>query len=439
MRHRLNQPKYLFLFLIALSAFVCVGAALALGLAVDVSLLEADEKEYYDLAGELIQGKYEFNLRRPPIHVLMLALLRLVSFDNLVATQVLVSAIFSLTGPLMYVLVRRITGNNLLAIAVALLTIFWPPFVYYGSTLYSETTALPLFVAFLILLPRGSVLAAQRDDGWRRCLLAGCLMGLCMLLRPMYLLFGSIAVVILFLEERRWLVALRRAIILTIGCCLVVLPWSVYISAQAGKPVLVSANGGETLGGGLNPVLIEQGYKVFIAPNGRQTWVGPGKWLAEHENGYLNQEELRLPYDQRDRLLRQRTIEWALAHPGSALYLQTAKLLYMWGIYPFWNGVKQTLFGNLPTVSLIALSILSLLRFRRYWRHLARFWILPVFVSLVALISWGSWRFRQPGDLGLIMLGGLFLCSLFVRPSSLILPKSSQQKAEKILVATQES
>ncbi|HAA26614.1 MAG TPA: hypothetical protein DCE56_01700 [Cyanobacteria bacterium UBA8553] len=235
----------------------------------------------------------------------------------------------------------------------------------------------------------------------------------------MYLLFGPIAVVILFLEERQWLVALRRAIILTIACCLIVLPWSVYISVHAGKPVLVSANGGETLSGGLNPVLIEQGYKVSIAPNGRQTWVGPGKWLAEHENGYLNQDELRLPYDQRDRLLRQRTIEWAIAHPGAALYLQTAKLLYMWGIYPFWNGLRQTLFGNLPTVTLIPLSIISLLRFRPYWRHLSRFWILPVFVSLVALISWGSWRFRQPGDLGLLMLGGLFLCSLFLRRNSL--------------------
>ncbi len=419
MLNRLTKPKYLFLFLIALSASVCVGAALALDPAVDVSLLEADEKEYYDLAGELIQGTYKFNLRRPPIHVLILALLRLISFDNLVATQLLVSAIFSLTGPLMYVLVRQITRHNLLAITVALLTIFWPPFVYYGSTLYSETTALPLFVAFLILLPRGSLLAFQPDCGGRRCVLAGCLLGLCMLIRPMYLLFGPIAVVILFLEERQWLVALRRAIILTIACCLIVLPWSVYISVHAGKPVLVSANGGETLSGGLNPVLIEQGYKVSIAPNGRQTWVGPGKWLAEHENGYLNQDELRLPYDQRDRLLRQRTIEWAIAHPGAALYLQTAKLLYMWGIYPFWNGLRQTLFGNLPTVTLIPLSIISLLRFRPYWRHLSRFWILPVFVSLVALISWGSWRFRQPGDLGLLMLGGLFLCSLFLRRNSL--------------------
>jgi hypothetical protein len=31
-----------------------------------------------------------------------------------------------------------------------------------------------------------------------------------------------------------------------------------------------------------------------------------------------------------------------------------------------------------------------------------RLLVLPVFVSCVAMISWGSWRFRLPGDVGLI-------------------------------------
>ena len=54
-----------------------------------------------------------------------------------------------------------------------------------------------------------------------------------------------------------------------------------------------------------------------------------------------------------------------------------------------------------PTIALSILSILSLVRFRHYLRKLSRFWFLPLFVSSVALISWGSWRFREPGDLGL--------------------------------------
>lgn len=417
---RLNRLRYLFLALMALSAIVYLGSSLALGPNTEVDHLDPDEQEYYSLASDLLYGEYEFNSRRTLFYPLILVLFRLVTFDNLVATQLLATAIFSLSVPLMYLLVWRITGHNLLAITVAVFVMFWPPFVYYGSSLYSETMALPFFITLLILLPRGSVFTNRSEGGWHRCVLAGSVMGLCMLIRPMYLLFSPLAAGILFLEEYKVTVALQRALLLTIGCCLVVLPWSAYISTRAGVPILVSANGGETISGGLNPVLIEKGYKVHVAPDSRQYWVGPGKWLRMSESGYLSQEEQKLPYAQKDKLLRQRTMAWVLENPRSALFLQTAKLRYMWGFYPFREGTKQTLFGNLPPVIFISLSVASLIRFRGYLRYLSRFWCLPLFVSLVALISWGSWRFRQSGDLGILMLSGLFLWSLFVRPSRLI-------------------
>lgn len=87
--NRLNRPKYVFLSLTALSAAVYLGAILALGPVTEVSLLDADEQEYYNLASDLLHGKYEFSTRRTPFHPLILALFRLVTFDNLVATQLL--------------------------------------------------------------------------------------------------------------------------------------------------------------------------------------------------------------------------------------------------------------------------------------------------------------------------------------------------------------
>jgi len=417
---QLSRPKNILFTLLTMAVIVHLGASLALSPVVEAQFLDADEQEYYRLAGNLLHGEYEFQSRRTLGFVLILALFRLVTQDNLIATQLLTTTLFSLVGPLMYILVRRITGHNLLAVTVAVFVIFWPPFLFYGSSLYSETAALPLFITLLILLPRGSILTRNSDGGWRRCIFAGVLMGLCIHIRPMYLLFTPLTVVILFLEEHNWRIVLRRSVLLAIGCCLVVLPWSVYISVQEGIPFLISSNGGETISGGLNPVLVEQDYKIVIAPDGRETWVGPGKWLTESQSGYLSQDELKLPYAQRDKLLKERTIAWVINNPLSALHLQTAKLLYMWGFYPFWQGAKQTLFGNLPTVILLGLSSISLIRFRCYLRHLSRFWILPVFVSVVALISWGSWRFRQPGDLGLLMFGSLFLWSMFVKPKRLM-------------------
>ncbi|WP_088892678.1 hypothetical protein [Leptolyngbya ohadii] len=431
---KLTQPRYCFLFLLALSIVVRVGASLTVvGISSEVASLDLDEQEYYNLASDLLQGQYEFNARRTLGHIVVLALYRWLTFDNLFLTQVLATVIFSLTAPLMYLLTRRITGNSMAGAIVGLLVVFWIPYVYYGTSLYSETTALPLLVCFLLLLPLGSIfkgnqersdrsqenLQANSRENWLRYGLSGVLLAIVMLIRPMYLLFLPFVLLLIFLEEPRWRTALKRSIVLLIGCSLLVLPWSVYMSTNAGTPILISANGGETLGGGLNPTLVEQGYQVKTAPDGRVTWTGPGKWLNPWETGYLNAAELKLSYQEQDKLLRQRTVAWVLAHPREALSLQAAKLFYMWGFYPLqWD--KQTLLGSVPTAIALLLSLGGMIRFRQYTRHLARFWLLPVFVSAIALVSWGSWRFRQPGDLGVLAMSTLFVLSFVVLPEKLV-------------------
>ncbi len=435
MLQKLFRPKYAFIALTVLAALVYVKMSFVLGQRLDTAQLDADELEYYKLAGLLINGNYEFDGRRTPGFVVIMALLRLITHDHLVAIQVIVTTLFSLSAPLLYLLVKRTIGDQRAALVAGLFVVLWPPFLFYGRTLYSETVALPAFLGFLLLLPRGSRLATIRDSASWRCAIAGACFGLCMLLRPMYLLFSPFAIAILFLEEERLRVALKRAVWLTIGCALTVLPWSIFITLYTGTPTLLSANGGETLAGGLNPVLVKMGYQEYTAPDGRQFWGGPGKWLSTGDNGYLQPEDFKLPYAQRDRLLRQRTMAWVLSHPGQAASLQSAKLLYMWGFFPFWQGLKQTLGGNVPSIAALLLGILSLVRFRQYWRQLSRFWVLPIFVSLVALVSWGSWRFRQPGDLGLLVLSALVLLSLLIHPAKLMATaESARFESERLKV-----
>jgi hypothetical protein len=175
------------------------------------------------------------------------------------------------------------------------------------------------------------------------------------------------------------------------------------LSAREGHFVLVTANDGETLAGGLNPELLRLDG-VFRTPEDRITWVGPGKWLPPDATGYLTREELDLPYAQARALLAERAMSWIESHPGEVAYITARKLLYMWGIYPFWNGLAQSVLGNFLLLPLIAAAGIAVWRARREPLRLAMFWSLPIFSSLVACISWGSWRFRMPGDLGLIVL-----------------------------------
>jgi hypothetical protein len=231
---------------------------------------------------------------------------------------------------------------------------------------------------------------------------AGLTLGATAHIRPMYLLFLPFALIIPFLEERSLYRAARTALLVGMSFALVVLPWSVWMSSRYGEPIILTSNGGETLAGGLNPRLVAMAdTEVHMAS--RDIWVGPGKWLPPIQTGYLSPAEVQLPYETMSRLLQQRSIAWIKAHPGDAAHIELCKLGYMWGFYP-WRGDSpvKLLAGNVPILALLALALFTVLRNPADLLGLARLWTVPLFTSAVCLISWGSWRFRQPADAALL-------------------------------------
>jgi 4-amino-4-deoxy-L-arabinose transferase-like glycosyltransferase len=313
--------------------------------------------------------------------------------------QLLLSGLLAATPVLAYWLVRRQAGSERAAMLAGVAFLLWPPFVRYGASIYSDSIALLLFMVYLLAFP----IAQPRR--WAQFALAGALLGLCLLVKPLYLLYTPLAFCLAILSETSIRRGLAAAALLTLGCILVLSPWSAYISAREGHFILVSANDGETLAGGLNPTLMKMDDSgVFVTAGGRSTWVGPGKWLPMDQTGYLTSKELELPYSQASALMAVRAREWIKTHPSEVAYLSARKLLYMWGIYPFWNGASQSLFGNIPLLLLVALAGVGSWLNRHAWRRLALFWSLPILSSGVALVSWGSWRFRMPADAGLLIV-----------------------------------
>jgi hypothetical protein len=366
--------------------------------------LEVDEREYYDLSGQLVKGHYEIEPRRTIGFVVLLAGLRAVGASRLLTLHFGVAAVFALVAPLTYLLAQRETGSRRAALLAGLGVMFWPPFVWFGASLYSESAALPLFAAFLLAVPAARGSGAVRGRRW---LGAGVLLGLCMHFRPMYLVFSPFAALIAYWRSPKGLRGLLSCVALTIGCSAVVLPWSVAASIHEGRFVLLSTIGGEVFGGAMNPELLRadrNSGEFYTTPAMRSTWVGPGKWLPIHKTGLLSREELVSPYSVKTDALAAHSLAWARQNPGKAFYITVRKLTYMWGIYPFWGRRIETLLGNIPAVGLLLLGLVSLVVYRRDLVELSILWAPAVFVTLLAIVSWGSWRFRQPGDLGLIVL-----------------------------------
>lgn len=404
-----STPGRAVLATLVVSVLVSLAASAFVGIPSSVDQLDDDEREYWELAEELSSGDYEFQSQRVPGFPLVLAGLQRLGL-GLAQSHVALALIFALTAPLVTaMLTARFGLSSSRAAAIGIAVAVWPPFAFYGSSMYSETLALPLLALILLALAPGSKTIGVPTSAKRRWLedvAVGLVLGLGTLVRPMFALYAPL-LILTVLFENRLSVGLRRAATIGVVAVIVVLPWTVAVSTHYGSFVPLSTNGGETLAGGLNPRLMEMGTQVDVMPDGRTTWVGPGKWIPPDRTGYLTPAELGLDGLEKDELLRARTIEWMQSNPGDVAFLSFRKVVYMWGLYPVWNGAEQTAVGQVPTVLLSILVVTLFVRNSSLGIRLPRFWLLPIYVTLVALISWGSWRFRMPGDLGLLILGGI--------------------------------
>lgn len=401
-----------FLYILSVTALFIFG--FALHFRVSAGMLEADEAEYLDISSDLLAGITGISARRTLAFPLLLAGIR--SFTtNILVLQMVIAVIFALSSPLLFLTARKLTQSNAGPSLGAALFSFWPPALFYGTSVYSETLALPVFLGSLALLPIGSRIRSSSQDGRLLAVSSGLVLGLAAHVRPMYLLFLPVVAVILLFEEARFRAAAGRLFFVVIGFTIVVLPWSIYMTQRFGDVIILTANGGETLGGGLTPKLVGREVQYTMVHGDRRVWVGPGKWLSLSQNGYLSAEDLKKPYTEINHILQQRTLAWALANPSDAAWLEWCKLRYMWGAdFESEEDWRQIVVGNLPILALLVLgSILFYLEPLARTRFV-RLWIITLFVSGVALISWGSWRFRQPADAGLL---GFVACTLLMRVS----------------------
>ena len=371
--------------------------------------LEADEREYFTMAQDILSGALQITPRRTLGFPLIETIPKLFT-DNFIVLQSFITTIYALSAPLLFVLVQQLTSDRRIAMTSALALMLWPPALYYGISLYSEAVAMPMILLFLILLPKGSRICAPPAHRAAMAVVSGMILALATHVRPMYLLFLPVTLIIVLWEEQRLDRAIARFALVLAGFALFVAPWSIFMSTRFHHTILVTSNGGETLSGGLNPELLKIRDFRPIKLADRTAWVGPGKWLPIADNGYLTDADRGLSYEQMDALLKARTIRWVEDHPADAAYLEFNKLRYMWGFGSFDDtSPLQTWAGAVPTILVLFAALASWLAMPSLRGRYARLWLLPLFVSGVALVSWGSWRFRQVGDAGLIALCAIAL------------------------------
>ena len=347
--------------------------------------VQGDAAVYHVEAGLLAHGE---GFRRaysdvptaehPPAHIVLLAAFDLLGAHGTAVQKALLGLVGSATVGVVGLLGRAVKDERTGLIAAAIAALYpmlWLP----DAALMSETTSM-LLVAL-------SLVVAHRERTTRTALALGALIGLAALARGELLLLLALLV----LDRRRAWAAL-------LACALVLAPWTIRNAATFERPVLISSNTGGLLAGA----------------NCRDTYYGGeiGTWVyrclrhrppgdeAESDAGY-----------------RARGLRYARAHAGRLPLVAAVRLGRLLDVYrPWTQGVfYQASEGRNPRAAKAGLVF--------YWALLpfgiagavltgrrGAILLVPVGIILVvALLTYGSTRFRTTAEPSLVVFSALAL------------------------------
>lgn len=277
-------------------------------LAVPPGPLSGDAKEYDGLAVRLAQGKGyvtesgEPTAFRPPGYPVVLAAIYLSTGPHLVGVRIVQAFLGAGICVLVYLIARRCFTPAVATFSGYLCSVY-PPLVLNTSEIMSE----PVFT-FGLLLGIWRLLVATKP---MQFLLAGLVLGLALLTKPMLVFFFPLLFLWIWLNAR--VLAVLRIMLISTGMLLVVSPWTLrnYVHFHAVVPLA-------TLGG----LALYNSYVV------------PDKGLGFNSLEGLGAEYTAISQEaERDAYLVKRTLEYIQTHPLQVLRAIPKKVLLLF--YPF--------------------------------------------------------------------------------------------------------
>ncbi len=207
-------------------------------------ILRGDPDEYYRGAVHLwLNGSYydEGQWLRPPLTSLFFALVFWCFGPNLPLALLLQCLLSTATALVIGRTARRIWQSEHVGLVSTWCAALYLPFAVYAGQLLSETIFILMIALAFWLFER--LRRQSMQNGWL-LLAGGIVFGAAILARPVGLYATPLLGIWAYLELREWRAAVRATALLSLGCALVIAPWSVRNYFVYHQVVLVDTNGG---------------------------------------------------------------------------------------------------------------------------------------------------------------------------------------------------
>lgn len=349
------------------------------------TIWEGDEGFYGQIAENIVAGKGyvfqgKFYTSRMPLMPLVTAFFSwAVGSFSVLKAHLFGVGLGSLIPLTMAVVGLVLTRSYLVAVVSACYGVFYPFFIHEASFLDTENLFIPLFVIYFGVLYR-----LEQDFSWKRCVLAGALLGLSVLTRPTLAAFLGFYTLYLIIKRWPWNKIFMNIFLQGLLLALFLAPWSYVLSANVGQLCFLTKGTNAAMIGGTNPV-------VLFNKEAAGEWVNLGRDFPEVE-----QQIAALAPGKSEAA---KVLAVMRKYPLESAWLMVQKMKKLWGYSPkhYTNrNFRDDLIGFLTYGLLLPLLIIVLIE--RKFPAVDLFLLMASYFSFMTLITSGTMRFRLPLD-----------------------------------------
>ena len=368
----------------------------------------ADECRYHALTTSLAAGMgYRVEGEAPtsfypPLYPAVLSVVYKIAGPGPTAARLL-QALLGACIVLLISHLGQLLFSRRVGLAAGLVASIYPMLIYFSSAISTEN----LFVLILFSLTF-TLVKAQRSGSRRSAVLVGLLIGAATLTRafflaflPLIFLWGLLA----FPNDRA--LGLRRSALALLCALLAIAPWTYRNYLVQNAFVLVSTGGGSAFWGGNNADVLDDsdprrygGWVPYRERSDRER-------LLRFEEGETTEFLLEPEHDRRSYLLG---LAFLREHRGDIPRLAYRKLRRFWGLRArFTAGNRFVTAANVLSYGVLLpfflFGLFATLRSNDRRRELVPVYLLLAWSQVVAMVFYGSLRFRFSIEPFIILLG----------------------------------
>jgi tetratricopeptide (TPR) repeat protein len=332
---------------------------------------------------------------RAPFYAYFLGLIYAIFGPSLAVAKVIQHLIGAATCSLIFLFTDKYFDRKAAILSAFLATFNWV-LIYHEDELLLDS----LLVLFSLAIIWSLIISVEKPKSWR-FFASGILLGLASITRPNYLAFWPVILIWLWLIFRPdYGKAIKRFLILSLGCTLMIAPIALRNKLIGHDNVLIASQGGINFYIGNNPHA--DGVSA-IMPEFGSTWqYSDAEYMAKSETGKLGQE---MKPSEVSSFYYRKGIDFAVNRPLAWLGLTVKKFGLFWNSFEVSNNQDLYFFRRFATITKILpplffiISPFSLIGLALIFRFDKKYHILGYFAIVYMLTIIGFFvnsRFRLP-------------------------------------------